>query len=135
MAIKRCPADAAFSDAIRLNQNYVCEHCHISGGRKGGGLPQMECAHIYGRSNKVVRWDILNALCLCHTCHRNFTGNPLDFESWLDSYFGQGYLDILNEKRRGILKTNKALRLEIGMYYRGEVKRLESGGADLVSYI
>ena len=132
--MKRCPADAAFSDAIRLNRGYVCESCGISGGKKGSGLPQMECAHIYGRANKAVRWDTLNALCLCHTCHRKFTENPLDFQKFLVGYVGQGYLDILNEKRQAIFKTNKAIRSEIAKHYRAQVKLLEAGPHDLESW-
>lgn len=134
MGIKRCPADDAFSNAIRMNRDFVCECCHIAGGKKGSGLPQMECAHIYGRANKSVRWDTLNALCLCHTCHRRFTENPLDFETWLRGYLGQGYLDILNEKRNQIFKTTKAIRADIAKHYRGQVRLLEAGPHDLVSY-
>lgn len=127
MSIKRCPADAAFSNAIRLNRHHTCEHCGKSDGR-------MECAHIYGRRYKSVRWDTLNALCLCHHCHRTFTENPVDFTKWLQGYVGQGYLDILNEKRNQIFKTTEAARKEIAKHYREQVKLLEAGPHDLVSY-
>jgi len=134
MSIKSCPADIAFSQAVRLNQGFSCERCKVSGGKVGSGLPKMECAHIFGRRHKSVRWDTMNALCLCHTCHRYFTENPLDFTAWLQEYLGQSYLDILNEKRNGILKVTKAVRAEIAKHYRAEVKRLESGGDNLVSW-
>lgn len=127
MSIKRCPADAAFSLAIRTQRNFVCEHCHKSEG-------QTECAHIYGRRHKAVRWDTLNALCLCHTCHRSFTENPLDFTTWLIEYLGQGYLDILNEKRNTIFKTTKEIRRDIARHYRAEVRLMDAGDHDLVSY-
>ena len=127
MSIKRCPADAAFSNAIRLNKNHTCEHCGRSDGRT-------ECAHIFGRRHKSVRWDTMNALSLCHGCHRKFTENPLDFTTWLQGYLGQGYLDILTEKRNQIMKTNKALRAEIAKFYRGQVKLLEAGDHELESY-
>ncbi len=133
MGIKRCPADIAFSDALRLSRNYTCEHCGKVGG-KGHGTPQMDMAHIYGRRHKSVRWDTLNGLCLCRHCHQSFTENPLDFEAWLRGYLGQGYLDILNEKRNRIFKTTKPIRAEIAKHYRAELKLLEAGPHDLVSY-
>jgi HNH endonuclease len=127
MAIKRCPADAAFSAAVRMSRNHTCEHCKRTDGK-------MECAHIYGRRAKSVRWDTLNVLCLCHTCHRYFTANPLDFDVWLKRYLGQGYLDILNEKRRKLFKTTKSTRAEVAKHYREQIKLLEAGPHDLVSY-
>lgn len=127
MAIKRCPADIAFSEAIRYSKSYRCEHCHKNTGR-------MECAHIYGRANKSVRWDTLNALCLCHSCHRNFTANPLDFERYCKDYLGEGFLTILNEKRQRIQKTTKAYRSDVAKHYRAELKLMEAGPHDLVSY-
>jgi len=127
MAIKRCPADIAFSTAIRMAKNYTCEHCGKSGGHT-------EAAHIYGRANKSVRWDTLNILCLCHTCHRTFTANPLDFENWLKGYVGSGYLDILNEKRQRIQKTTAAYRKEVAKHYRAQIKLMEQGPHDLESF-
>jgi len=127
MSIKRCPADIAFSQSVRMSRNFTCEHCKQSGGRT-------ELAHIYGRRFKSVRWDTLNGLCLCHTCHRQFTENPLDFTKWLQEYVGQGYLDILNEKRNTIFKTTKPIRAEIAKHYRKEIKLMEAGPHDLVSF-
>ena len=94
----------------------------------------MECAHIFGRRFKSVRWDTLNALCLCHVCHRYFTENPVDFTRWLQDTVGQGYLDILNEKRNQICKTTKESRAEVARHYRQEIKKLEAGNHMLVSY-
>jgi len=127
MSIKRCPADAAFSDAVRLSRNYTCEHCQKSDGR-------MEAAHIYGRANKSVRWDTMNILCLCHTCHRRFTENPLDFETWLKRKVGQGILNLLNEQRQRIQKTTVAYRKEVAAHYRKQIKLLEAGPHDLESF-
>jgi hypothetical protein len=127
MSIRRDPADIAFSQAVRMSRGFICEHCNKGDGRT-------ELAHIYGRRFKSVRWDTLNGLCLCHTCHRQFTENPLDFTSWLREYVGQGYLDILNEKRNRIFKTTKAIRADIAKHYRNEIKLMESGPHDLLSF-
>jgi hypothetical protein len=127
MPIKRCPADIAFSLCVRLRAGNICEHCGSSG--------STECAHIYGRAQKSVRWCAMNAISLCHYCHRQFTANPLDFTSWVESKFGEGYVEILKEKRRQKMKTNKALRSEIAAHYRSEYRRMESTGCrELVSY-
>ena len=118
MGIKRTNADIAFSEAIRFAANHTCEHC----GRQG----RTECAHIVGRREKTLRWCADNALCLCFQCHLHFTGNPLDFTAWLTTHVGQGMLDILQEKRRGILKDNKATRDEVAKHYRAELRRMEA---------
>ena len=94
----------------------------------------MECAHIYGRRYKSVRWDTLNCLCLCHTCHRKYTEAPIDFHSWLVGYVGQGYLDILNEKRQRIQKVTKQYRQDCARHYREQLKLMEQGQHELVSY-
>ena len=116
--IKREACDKWFSDVVRRKANSTCEHCGIQG--------RMECAHIYGRSNKAVRWSMDNAVSLCHYCHRTFTGNPVDFHLWLLDYLGQGHMDILIEKKNMILKTNKILRKEISDHYRGEFRKMEA---------
>jgi hypothetical protein len=134
VGIKRDAADAAFSDAVRYSKNYTCEHCNISGGKRNSGLPNMELAHIYGRRHKSIRWDTLNGLCLCSTCHQMFTESPVTFTRWLEGYVGTGYLDILTEKRNTIFKTNKAMRACIAKHYRQELRNMEAGPHDLVSY-
>ena len=128
MAIKRDAADKWFSDVVRQNAGFECEHCHKQDGR-------MECAHIFGRAAKSVRWSMMNAVCLCHYCHLTFTANPLDFTAWLEQYKGQGHLDILREKWQVLMKTNKLLRAEIAKHYREEHKKmLASESYDPVSY-
>lgn len=125
MSIKRCPADIAFSKAVRLARP-ACEYC--------GRTDTLEAAHIYGRRAKSVRWDTLNVIVLCHHHHRYFTENPIEWTRWLEGYVGRGYLDILNEKRNQIFKTTKTIRAEIAKHYRGQIKLLEAGDHELVSY-
>ena len=125
MAIKRCPADIAFSKAMRLARPY-CEYC--------GNTDTLENCHIFGRRQKSVRWDTLNCVILCHHHHRVFTESPVAFTRWLEDYLGAGYLAILNEKRQTIFKTTKPIRSEIAKHYRAEIKLLEAGPHTLVSY-
>jgi hypothetical protein len=133
MAIKRDAADTMFSDAVRMSRGYQCEHCKVMG-MKGMGHPMIDLAHIYSRKHKSTRWDTLNGLSLCRACHMNFEANPLDFTNWLTGYVGQGYLDILNEKRNRIQKTTKLYRKEVAAHYRAEIKLMEQGPHDLVSF-
>ena len=51
MAIKRDAADKWFSDVVRQKAGFVCQNCKKSDAR-------MECAHIYGRAAKSVRWSL-----------------------------------------------------------------------------
>lgn len=119
MGIKRDTADKYFSDVVRKKANHTCEHCGKVDGR-------MECAHIYGRAAKSVRWSLDNALCLCHYCHRKFTANPLEFTGWVEKKLGRGHMEMLREKWQHLMKTTKSLRLEIGKHYREELKKMDA---------
>lgn len=72
-----------------------CEYC---------GSKENLCAHhIYSRSNKNLRWDIDNGICLCqkhHTDSSIFSAHktPLLFDKWLLYYKGQEFIDRLHEK-------------------------------------
>ena len=126
MAIKRTNADIWFSKAVRLRDG----HCLVCGTDQS-----LECAHIYGRRRKIVRYSMDNAVTLCHHHHRVFTENPLAFAGFLETELGAGHLEILTEKCRGILKENKAVRDEIAKHYREQIKLYEKDQSHVfVSY-
>jgi len=78
---------------------------------------------------------MMNAVCLCHYCHRTFTANPLAFSAWLEQYKGEAHLAILREKWLVLMKTNKLLRAEIAKHYREEHKKmLASSSYQPISY-
>ena len=132
MAIKRDAADKWFSDCIRHAAGYQCQACH-----KGfTGLVQgYEACHVWGRANKSTRWCTDNCVALCGGCHRKYTEHPLAFHAFLVELWGEGHLELLNEKRNQILKTNKQTRKEIAKHYREEFRRMEKTGlTDLVSW-
>lgn len=116
MAIKRTNADIWFSKAVRLRDG----HCLVCGTDQS-----LECAHIYGRRRRIVRYSLDNAVTLCHHHHRAFTESPLAFSGWLELELGATHLEILTEKCRGILKENKAVRDEIAKHYREQIKLKE----------
>jgi len=125
MAIKRDAADIAFSKAVRHRDKH-CLNC--------GRTDTLQCAHIYGRRQKVVRWSLDNAITLCAGCHRYYTENPVSFHDWLLETMGEGHMEILREKTRGHMKTNEALRKEIAKHYRDELKKAEALEHKIISY-
>jgi len=136
VAIKRTAADAHFSSCIRHAAEWCCQHCGAVGSTPDGEAGcKLEASHLLGRRSAVTRWDVLNCVSLCHTCHREFTENPSDFYKWVESMW-PGRWDILNEKRRHIIKNNKATRDEVSQHYRDEYNRMrKTGKTDLVSWI
>lgn len=91
--VKKC--DTKFSLLIR-SIGY-CQYC----GRK----ENLQCAHIIGRANYTLRWNPLNAICLCVGCHiyKFHRGSPLDFVEWLESKFPERMV-YLKEARKKVIK-------------------------------
>lgn len=116
MAIKRTNADIWCSKAVRLRDG-ACVRC--------GNTETNQAMHIYGRRNKVVRYSLDNLLTGCYTCHRLFTESPVMFTDFCNQHLGEGHMEILREKSRGILKENKAVRDEIAKHYREQIKLKE----------
>lgn len=51
--------DVLFSKKVR--EKGFCERCSKT--------ENLQCAHIYSRKHKWLRWESENALCLCAGCH------------------------------------------------------------------
>lgn len=127
MAIKRDAADIVFSKVVRTRDG-ECLYC--------GKRETLECAHIYGRRAIVTRWDMMNAVTLCHHHHRHFTENPVEFHQWLLEELGEVHMTILQEKRNGILKGTQETRKAVAKHYREELRRLEADpDYHVISYI
>ena len=47
------------------------------------------------------------------------------FADWCNNYLGEGHMEILREKSRGILKENKLVRAEIAKHYREQIQLKE----------
>ena len=67
MAIKREACDRWFSQCVRHRDQHRCQFCFGEG---------TDCAHIYGRARKSVRWSMDNAVTLCRYHHQWFGSNP-----------------------------------------------------------
>lgn len=83
-------ADLLFSKAVRSSGR--CELRGLDFVRCGGVL---QCAHIIGRANMRLRYDLKNALCICSGHHIFYTHNPEKWREIIQLYFGdyQKYID------------------------------------------
>ena len=70
-----------------------CERCGTTTG-------QLQTAHIIGRSNHTLRFDLQNVLCLCANCHRWNHTYPIDFGKWVTEKFPNKieYLNIMKNQ-------------------------------------
>jgi hypothetical protein len=86
----RNECDVMFSRLVR--EKRYCEKC-------GRNDIKLDCAHIIPRGNKTLRWDLINALCLCHRCHRFWAHmNPIDFTEWYKTKYPKRYIYLLKYK-------------------------------------
>ena len=117
--MKRDKFDIVFSKLIRSLAGHKCEFCRKVDTR-------VECAHIFGRRAKSTRWDINNAVSLCHYHHRYFTENPVLFFDWLSEYLGEERLDALRLKSHQVKKWTSAEKTDLYSYLKAELAKVES---------
>lgn len=87
--------DEAWSKKVKEVAGNKCEYC--------GKTAMLNSHHIFSRSNKSVRWDVENGVCLCvghHTFSSVFSAHktPLEFIEWLKSHRGEQRLNELRIK-------------------------------------
>lgn len=63
-----------------------------------GDYEKLQCAHIYSRTYRSVRWDLDNLLCLCASCHFYSHRNPLIFAEFVRNYLGEFKYEALKFK-------------------------------------
>lgn len=118
--IKITPADKWFSLCIRERAGWVCERCGVMS-------DSLQCAHVFGRGNKSVRLEPLNAFALCFTCHQYFTANPMHFSSFVHQKLGDKY-ELLNELSLDIVRGKEYVRAiksgEAAAHYKKEFQRM-----------
>lgn len=131
MPVKIKSCDTAFSRCIRESNNWTCERCHTKYERGSQGL---HCSHIFSRRHRTIRWCKENAQALCFACHQWFGGNPVDSGAWLVHALGEVYIGILREKMNSRVKVSKKEEKEIAKHYREQLKLLENGATDFISW-
>lgn len=120
--MKRDIADTAFSNCLRAAHDNTCEMC----GKQG----RMELSHVFSRRHMSIRYDKLNANCLCNYCHRQWHESPLAAEQWFTQMFGRGRFELLVEKKNQKAKGIKREKPEIAKHYREQLKIIEQKRAD-----
>ena len=96
--------DIAWSKLVKYQAGSKCEYC--------GKETHLNSHHIYSRSKKSTRWDVLNGICLCvshHVFSSTFSAHktPLEFVRWLEEYKGIDNLEELTFKAHQTLKLAK----------------------------
>ena len=81
----------------------ICMNC--------GSRDCLDPAHIIGRSNHTLRWDILNLVTLCRICHSYFDGEPEKWEKWWTSRFPER-VDYLRRMEKVIFNGDTDLILK-----------------------
>ena len=96
--------DDAWSLLVKLEAGMKCEYCGIE--------RTLNSHHIYSRSNRSVRWDESNGVCLCvahHTFSSSFSAHktPTEFTYWLEDEYGKIFMDELKLKANATKKWMK----------------------------
>ena len=117
MGIKISPADKAFSECVRLAAG-ECERC--------GNVGRLECSHIFSRAHRTIRWAKDNAMAKCFMCHKWWHSNPIESGAWFLKLSGEGFVQILTEKRNEKRKVTKLEEKDIAVHYRAELKKLKA---------
>lgn len=113
--------DNAWAKLVKLKAGMKCEYCHTT-------VKQLHSHHIYSRSKKSTRWDVLNGICLCaghHVLSSSFSAHktPIEFTEWYINYKGVDYVDRLRLKAN---TTSKLFKFEKELLLQELNKEIES---------
>ena len=97
--------DNLFRKIIYSRDKCSCQRCKAT-------AKQLNCSHFYSRSIKVLRWNQLNAVCLCVGCHFWGHQNPLEFSEWYKNHIGLNAFNNLTLSRSNRFRTSES-NLEI----------------------
>jgi len=138
--LKRDKIDKLFSLMVRERDNWTCQRCgtHYPEGSRQG----IHCSHIFSRRHRSTRWDPLNAVAHCFSCHQYLGGNPIIFYNWARDYLGDEVIEMLEKKHRVIVKLTKTDKNDMYAFMRCEYNRMlddrangEQGRLNFLGYI
>lgn len=94
--------DEAWATAVKIKAGYKCEY--------SGVTKNLNAHHIYSRSNRAVRWDIDNGVCLSskhHVLSSTFSAHKtsLEFIEWIKEKRGEDWYNRLRTKARTVKKV------------------------------
>ena len=112
-----------WSEIVKIRAGYKCEYC--------GSTKSLNSHHIFSRSNRSVRWDVKNGICLCALHHTlgNMSAHkaPLEFGDWIREQRGEQWYIDLRAKSQTIVKHSRASKLEILEGLKAMIKEMENG--------
>ena len=115
--------DKAWALLVKLRAGMKCEipNCNKT---------VLNSHHIYSRSKKSTRWDVMNGICLCvghHTFSSTFSAHktPLEFTEWLTGYMGEEKLMLLRIKANQTSKLHPFEKELLLKELLKEIKELE----------
>ncbi len=118
---KNVTLDNLWRDAVKFRAGMKCEYC--------GKTTGLNSHHIFSRSNKKVRWDINNGICLCvlHHVFGQFSAHksPLEFAEWLKTVRSEKWYCELLEKARFNAKYIKMTKEDTNLL-RDELKSIQN---------
>lgn len=86
-------ADKLFS--LKIREIGVCLLSGVDNVKCGGVL---QCAHIIGRSNHALRWNLNNAICICAGHHSYYTNHPFYWNILIENEFPNKYRYVMEHR-------------------------------------
>lgn len=74
---------------------------------------KLQCAHIFSRTYRSVRWDLLNLLSLCASCHFWAHRNPILFQEFIYEYLGENQYFALKQRAAALKKWSLTEMVEM----------------------
>jgi hypothetical protein len=101
-----------------------CESCKAKAGDK-----QMQGAHIIGTgASPRLASDLRNGFCLCASCHRRYTSDPLAFHEFTMTTWAKDYYKTLRRLQKRTERVNWPERID----FLKDIKRaIEAGEMDV----
>jgi len=117
--------DEAWSKLVKLEAGMKCEVC--------GKTTTLNSHHVFSRSNRSVRWDETNGICLCVGCHTfssKFSAHktPTEFTYWLEREYGREYIDDLSRRANTTKKWFKFEKEELLIKLNEKIAKYELRG-------
>ncbi len=129
-AIKRTPADIAFSKCIRERAEWRCECC---GAQHNESSPGLECSHHHSRGNWTIRFNPLGAESLCTACHFRVGGTEKRRNEVLTKVEQDLLYELMEDRDLGREYRKTKGKGAVAKHYREEFKRMKALRAEGVT--
>lgn len=96
--------------SVIIRSQGICESCDYEcpcPDKWKHNVCKLQAAHIQGRTASNTRTQLRNAFCLCASCHRKFTDQPLTFSRFVTGTWAQEHRQTLIELSRPMVTGQK----------------------------